>query len=67
MEDTSTEKINGINVSNFDKVFLIPSVDLCDIPPATNDKLQTSDGKIWNVDQHSTDPSKTSYLIGVKG
>lgn len=66
MEDTSTEKINGQDVSNFDKVFLIPAVDLCDIPPSTNDSIKTADGIMYNVNQHSTDPSKTSYLVGVK-
>ncbi len=66
LEDTSTERINGVDVSNFDKVFLIPAVDLCDIPPSINDKIKTSDGVSYTVNQHSTDPSTTSYMVGVK-
>ncbi len=67
LEDTSTEKINGTDVSNFDKVFLIPAIDLCNVPPSTNDKIKTENGVAYTVDQHSTDPSTTSYLVGVKG
>ncbi len=66
IEDKSSRTINGVSVDQFDKVFLIPAVDLNCKAPSTNDQVITADGASYNVDQVQSDPSLTNYLVGFK-